>query len=306
MRTLVLGAGATGGYLGARLLAAGREVTFLTRPATADRLSLEGLQIRGVDEVTHSHLLPSVVTVDELRSPYDLVVVAVRGNALPDAVKDVAAAVGPRTQVVPLLNGMAHLDTLVDAFGAGAVLGATARLAATLLPHGVIIEQAVGATLELGRPGAPGEDPAVEAVRRELSVDGIAVRVVEDIRSAMWAKWVFIAASTVLTCLGGARVGDVAAAPGGPGLVDAVVTELSAVAGADGHAGDPAALVRGLSDPSSGFVPSMTRELWAGRPVEVEVLDELAALARRRGLAAPLLDAARVRLRLGREPQPGG
>lgn len=213
----MLGAGATGGYLGARLLAAGREVTFLTRPATADRLSLEELQIRGVDGVTHSHLLPSVVTVDELRSPYDLVVVAVRGNALPDAVKDVAAAVGPRTQVVPLLNGMAHLDTLVDAFGAGAVLGATARLAATLLPHGVIVEQAVGATLELGRPGAPGEDPAVEAVRRELSVDGIAVRVVEDIRSAMWAKWVFIAASTVLTWSGRRPGGGRRGGPGWTG-----------------------------------------------------------------------------------------
>lgn len=55
-----------------------------------------------------------------------------------------------------------------------------------------------------------------------------------------------------------------------------------------------------FSDPTSRFVPSLTRELWAGRPVEVEVLDELATLARRDGLATPLLDAARVRLRLGR------
>lgn len=172
MRTLVLGAGATGGYLGARLLAAGHDVTFLVRPAAADRLSREGLRIRGVDGATRTTATPAVVTADELRSSYDLVVVAVRGHALPAAVEDLAAAVGPGTQVVPLLNGMAHLDTLVDAFGSGAVLGATARLAATLLPDGVIVEQAAGVTLELGRPGAAGDDPAVEAVRRELAWTG--------------------------------------------------------------------------------------------------------------------------------------
>ncbi|GLZ55555.1 2-dehydropantoate 2-reductase N-terminal domain-containing protein [Actinomycetospora sp. NBRC 106378] len=303
MRTLVLGAGATGGHLGALLLAAGRDVTFLVRPGVADRLSLEGLQVRGVDGTTRSHPVPSVVTAGELRSPYDLVVVAVRGRALADAVKDLAPAVSPGTQVVPLLNGMAHLDALVDAFGAGSVLGATARLAATLLPHGVIVEQAPGVTLELGRPGLLGED--LEAVRRELAVDGVTVRVVDDIRAAMWTKWLFIGASTVLTSLGGGPVGDVAAAPGGTDLVRTVVAELSAIAAAEGHGEDPDVLVRTFSDPTSRFVPSMTRELWAGRPVEVEVLDELAALARRGALASPLLDAARVRLRLGRATEPG-
>lgn len=126
----MLGAGATGGLLGARLLAAGRDVTFLVRPAAADRLSREGLRIAGADGTIRSHPVP-VVTAPDLRSPYDLVVVAVRGHALPGAVEDVAPAVGPDTQVVPLLNGMAHLGALIDAFGAGSVLGATARLAAT-------------------------------------------------------------------------------------------------------------------------------------------------------------------------------
>ncbi|WP_433028352.1 ketopantoate reductase family protein [Actinomycetospora sp. CA-053990] len=154
MRTLVVGAGATGGYLGARLLDAGRDVTFLVRPRTAERLALEGLRVRGSDGTTTTHEV-SALTADRLHTARDLVVVAVRGAALASAVGDLAPAMGPGSQVLPLLNGVSHLGALSGAFGPDAVLGATARLAATLLPDGTIIEQAPGAALEIGRPRGP-------------------------------------------------------------------------------------------------------------------------------------------------------
>jgi 2-dehydropantoate 2-reductase len=300
MRTLLVGAGATGGLLGARLLEAGRDVTYLVRPSTAERLATEGLRVRGADGATRTHPVAAVTTA-ELRTAFDLVVVAVRGAALPAAISDMEPAVDSATRVVPLLNGMAPLDALVAAFGHAVVLGATARLGATALPDGTIVELAPGIAFELGALDRAGPEGGLEAVRRELAVDGVTVEVVDDVRAAMWAKWSFIAASTVLTCLSGGVVGDAASVAGGPELAAAVVVEVSAVAAAEGH--EPAgadALVATLSDPASRFAPSLTRELWAGRPVEVEVLADLAARARRHGVASPLLDAALVRLRVGR------
>ena len=126
------------------------------------------------------------------------------------------------------------------------------------------------------------------------------VSVVDDVEAAMWGKWAFIAASTVLTSLAGDVVGRVASVPGGPELAGAVVEEIGAIAAAEGRplAAGLDGLRRTLTDTTSGFAPSLTRELWAGRPVEIEVLDDLATRARRHGLASPLLDGALVRLHL--------
>lgn len=296
MRTLVLGAGATGGYLGAGLLAAGRDVTFLVRPSTAARLRRDGLHIRGADGVVRTRAV-TALTADDVAGTYDLVVVAVRTDALGAALADLRPAVGPGTRVVPLLNGMAHLDALVGAFGPEAVLGATVRLGATLLPDGTVDEIVPGVALELGRLGGSHDD-ALAAVRDELSVDGVTVTLVDDVRQAMWAKWAFIAASTVLTVLAGGVIGEVAATPGGPGLAAAVVDETLAVAAAEGRSLDAArdTLVGAFSDPVSRFAPSLARELWAGRPVEIGVLEDLAARARRHTVPAPLLEATLVRV----------
>jgi 2-dehydropantoate 2-reductase len=110
-----VGAGATGGYFGGRLAAAGKDVTFLVRPGRAAQLADRGLRIKGPDgDVT---VQPRVVTASAVGGEYDLVVLAVKSYALEQAMIDMAPAVGPRTIVVPLLNGMRHVDELVGAFG---------------------------------------------------------------------------------------------------------------------------------------------------------------------------------------------
>src|SRR3977135_1731442 len=110
MRMLVLGAGATGGYFGGRLAEAGRDVTFLVRPARAKKLRADGLRI------TSPHgdltLAPQLVTPAAVTSPYDLVLLAVKAYALEQALDDLAPAVGAGTMILPVLNGMRHLDLL--------------------------------------------------------------------------------------------------------------------------------------------------------------------------------------------------
>ena len=110
MRILVVGAGAVGGYFGGRLLEAGRDVTFLLRPARAAQLAATGLAIRspcGDVSLAAPHCL-----VGEVAGAFDVVVLSCKAQALALAVDAMAPAVGEASAVLPLLNGMAHLDVL--------------------------------------------------------------------------------------------------------------------------------------------------------------------------------------------------
>ena len=153
MRILVVGAGATGGFFGAALARAGRDVTFLVRPRRAAELRERGL--RSIGPEREDVITPRLVTAEQLKAeqlehepgthggdsdslagPYDLVLVSVKEAALAQAIEDFAPAVGPDTIIVPFLNGMAHLDRLAARFGAHAVFGGVVLIAATVTDEG--------------------------------------------------------------------------------------------------------------------------------------------------------------------------
>jgi 2-dehydropantoate 2-reductase len=294
MRLLVVGAGAAGGYLGAQLDKAGRDVRFLVHQHTLERLDTQGLRMRSSSGIT---ALPvRAVTASALEGAYDVIVLAVRSDAVGSAIDDIRTAVAPHTRIVPLVNGVAHLSLLSAAFGEEVVLGATVRLAASLLADGTIDVVAAGINLELGQ--LDGKTSAIfDAVVEAFRVDNVTVHVRPDVIAAMWEKFAFITATAVLTCLTGNVIGVVARAAGGPALGRRVADEVSEIAAAEGYALAEAArnrLVAALTDPDSTFGPSMFRDLTAHRRVEISVLAELADLARRRHIDTPLLDAALV------------
>jgi 2-dehydropantoate 2-reductase len=131
MRTLVVGAGGIGGYFGGRLLEANRNVTFLVRPRRAAELADAGLRIRSRrGDVTLA--APLAVLAENIADPFDLVLLSVKAYELEDTMASFAPAVGPETAIVPLLNGMRHLEILDERFGRTRVLGGQCVIAATL------------------------------------------------------------------------------------------------------------------------------------------------------------------------------
>src|ERR1700679_4140503 len=108
MLLLVVGAGSTGGYFGGRLAQSGRDVTFLVRPRRAAQLRESGLQI--VSPHGDVTLAPKLVTADEIKAPYDAVLLGVKAYSLDAAIEDFAPAVGPETMIVPMLNGMRPME----------------------------------------------------------------------------------------------------------------------------------------------------------------------------------------------------
>ena len=131
MRILVVGAGAIGGYFGGRLLQAGNDVTFLVRPRRAAELAAAGLVIKSPNgDVTLKN--PPTVQADKLNEKFDVVLLSCKAFDLDDAIKSFAPAVGPQTSIIPLLNGMLHLDVLDGKFGRDRVLGGLCAIAVTL------------------------------------------------------------------------------------------------------------------------------------------------------------------------------
>ncbi|MFE1903021.1 ketopantoate reductase family protein [Streptomyces gardneri] len=299
MKILVVGAGATGGYFGALLARSGQDVTFLVRPARAAALRERGLRVVGRDE--EWVVAPRLVTADELTGPYDLVLLSVKSTGLDRAVEDVAPAVGPGTAVVPLLNGLAHIDVLNARFGASAVLGGVAKVVTTLDASGDIRRLAPLAHLAFGEQDGT-VSPRVEKIRAVLEAAGIDAPVPERVMTAMWHKWVFITTFGAVTSLMRGTVGDVYDTPGGPALGPAVLDEAAAVAAAAGHPvpeAERAATLAVVSASGSPMVPSLYRDLTAGHPTEVEHLfGDLTGRARDFGVATPLLDLATLHLRV--------
>ncbi|MFI6326695.1 ketopantoate reductase family protein [Micromonospora chersina] len=299
MRILVVGAGATGGYFGAQLQQAGRDVTFLVRPRRADVLRERGLRITGLG--TDTVLTPRLLTAADVDGHYDVVLVSVKATALPAALDDVAAAVGPRTTVIPFLNGMAHMDALNERFGQDAVLGGVVRVLTTLDAEGDIVRLGALAEIVIGEQRG-GTSQRVAQIAEVLSGAGFDLSVSPDIRAAMWHKWVFISTLGALNTLVRGSVGDAMAAPGGDRLGPRIAAEAAAVAAAAGYPVPKQTLdtVRAfLTRPGSADTASLYRDLVAGQPTEAEqIFGDLTARAGALGVPTPLLDATTVALRV--------
>ena len=293
MRFLVVGAGATGGYFGGRLLEAGRDVTFLVRPARAERLAATGLTIASpAGNVTLRS--PPTVLAAELRTPFDAVILSCKAYDLDGAIESFAPAVGPDTAVVPLLNGMRHLDALDARFGADRVLGGSCFISAKLDEGGRIAHVSDIHRLAFGER-AGGRSPRVEAIAAAMAGAKFEAVASDKIVLVMWEKWVFLASLAGITCLTRSAVGDIVAA-GGADLAAALLEECRAIAAAAGYPPRPdslkASLAR-LTDPGSAVTASMLGDV--ERRGRTEADHVLGDLLRRRGGAS---DGDRSLLRL--------
>ncbi|WP_235613437.1 ketopantoate reductase family protein [Streptomyces olivochromogenes] len=294
-----MGAGATGGYFGARLVQAGRDATFLVRSERAARLAQRGLRITGLGERTV--LRPRVIDAQDIDSPYDVILLAVKATGLEQAVDDMARAVGPGSLIVPVLNGVRHIDMLAARFGDGVVLGGVAKVATTLDAQGDIVRLADVQDLRYGARG--GTSPArLREAHRVLSDAGFSTRLSAHIDSEMWSKWIFIASVGAVTCLMRGSVGEVVAVPGGAAFAKNVVEECASVAAAAGYpVPDPALrqTLASVTEEGSPLTSSLYRDVLEGRSAEVEhIFGDLVYRANLLGVAVPLLDLATMQLRL--------
>ncbi|MBR0797502.1 2-dehydropantoate 2-reductase [Bradyrhizobium jicamae] len=298
MRVLVVGAGAIGGYFGGRMLQAGRDITFLVRPRRGSELASAGLVIKSPNgDVTLKN--PPAVQADKLSDKFDVVLLSCKAFDLEDAIRSFAPAVGDKTAIIPLLNGMLHLDTLDRKFGAAHVLGGLCAIAATLNEAREVVQLQPMQSLGFGeRTG--GLSDRVRAIADTFSaINGAAAS--DHIMQDMWEKWVFLASLAASTSLMRTSVGNILAAPGGKDFLLGILDECSAIAADAGHSpGGPFfQRTRGmLTTEGSPMTASMFRDIKAGLPVEADyVIGDLIVRADAAKIPVPKLRTAYTHLK---------
>ena len=299
MRILVVGAGAIGGYFGGRMLEAGRDVTFLVRPRRAGELASAGLVIKSPNgDVTLKN--PPTVQAGQFSEKFDVVLLSCKAFDLDDAITSFAPAVGPQTSIIPLLNGMLHLDVLDRKFGAERVLGGLCAIAATLNEAREVVQLAPMQSLNFGERDGRLSD-RVRAIAEVMASGKLGSVASENIVQEMWEKWVFLASLAASTCLMRTAVGDILAVPGGKDFILGMLDECSAVASAEGHApsGPFFQRTRGLlTSEGSQMTASMFRDIKAGAPVEADhVIGDLIARGDAAKVSVPKLRIAYTHLK---------
>lgn len=299
MRILILGAGATGGYFGGKLAAAGVDVTFLVREKRAADLSRNGLRLESPNGNVQTPV--TTVTQETLRADYDAIILSCKAYDLDSAIDAIRPSVGASTIVLPLLNGMRQLDALDKAFGAEKILGGTCHISATLTEDGVVRHFSPFDALTLGARH-PNQKETCNRLFATLQIGGFETRLSENVIGAMWEKWVLLATLAGMTCVMRATIGEIVATQNGAAQISAMLDECCAIAKAYNYTPKPAAveLIRAtLTDPTSKISSSMLRDMQRSGRIEADhIIDDLIARAYEASIATPLLKIAYTHLQI--------
>lgn len=285
MRLMSLGAGAVGGYFAGRLAEAGADVTFLVREARKRQLIEQGLTIRSrLGDFTGN---VKAITAEEIDGPVDVLILTCKAYDLSMAIEAIRPAIGPETAILPLLNGLAHIDDLNRAFGRQSVLGGLAKIAVTLTPDGTIQHLNDWRYLTFGEQDGV-ESARVTALKEAFDRTSVLATVPPDILQAMWEKIVHLATAAGMTCLMRANVGEIARTDGGVKIMNQFLETNANIAVREGYPPLEAFMAeyRSLfSDTGSAYTASMLRDIERGGPIEADhILGFMLSKARLHGI----------------------
>ncbi|PZN09576.1 MAG: 2-dehydropantoate 2-reductase [Bacillota bacterium] len=317
MRIAVIGAGGVGGYFGGLLARAasgdtpalpGGRVGLLARGRHLEAIRRQGLHVESV----HGDFTVRAVASDRGRElaaelgvtpaeGADLVLVAVKAYSLPDAMDEMEPLVGASTAILPLMNGVDHLDALGQRFGRDRVLGGLCHIESAIAAAGRIRQRSRRRDITFGELDGRETD-RVRRIAATFAAAGIPHRVSDDIVRDMWMKLIFISAMGGMTAAAQRPLGEVLGNPAGRETYERMVREAIAVARAAGVR-IPADAFEQVMETSLGMDPQMTsslqRDLAAGRPVEIDALcGAVVRYGRRHGVDTPCQQAVMALVQL--------
>lgn len=294
MRVAVFGAGAVGSYFGGRLAQAGEQVAFIARGPTLSALRAHGLRVQSI---AGDFDVRPVLATDrpEQVGPVDLVLLGVKAWQVPEAAAAMRPLVGAETAVLPLLNGVEAYDQLAHALGAERVLGGLCRVLVYQVEPGQVRHAGIDPSLAFGEwDGSLSERVAriQEAFER---CQGVKAQVPQNIRTAVWEKFLFIAPFSGVGAVTGAPASILRGLPETRALLEGMMGEILELATARDVPMRGDIVLRTMAGVDSlppDATASMQRDILDGRPSELEAqLGAVVRLARQSGVALPLHQA---------------
>jgi 2-dehydropantoate 2-reductase len=305
MRIVVMGAGGTGGYFGAKLARAGEDITVVARGAHLAAIREHGLRVRSASEGEWTVRVPAVERVEGL-PPAELILFCVKSFDTESAADLIRPAIGPGTGVLSIQNGVDNEDTLARILGPGHVMGGVAQVFATIEGPGVIRHTLLGRIIFGEMDGRDSE--RARAFLAACGGAGIPAELTGNVVKALWEKYVFLVAQAGLTALSRCPAGVIRRVPETRRMYRLLLDEMAALGGAVG-AGIDAGIVDHcleLLDSLGGQAyTSLHHDLVHGKRLELEALHGHAVrLGERHGIATPMLFAVYAALRPHRDGAP--
>lgn len=293
MKITVLGAGALGGYFGGWLAEAGADVTFLVRPARKAALDAHGLIIES--PIGPLRRAVTTVTTDTVQPDADLVLLTCKAYDLTSALAAIRPAMTPRTAILPILNGISHIDRLTREFGADRVIGGLCKIQATLGPGGEIQHMNTWNEIVFGELDGQMSARVLE-LEAALPKPQTKPKAVSTIRDELWKKLVHLGTVAAVTTLTRQALGQVNKTVDGPWLIESTLRATAAIATAEStpiseaYVQDYLKIFRAAD---SAYKASMLRDMEKGGLTEGEhILGYLRDRATAHGIDAPIFRIA--------------
>jgi 2-dehydropantoate 2-reductase len=271
MRVAVMGAGAVGGYFGAKLAGAGHEVWFISRGERLKAYRTTGIRVESIDGDFH------LVPVRALRDPVsvgkvDLVLFTVKSTATQRAAEEARPMVGPFSTVLAIQNGVDNEAVLEEVLGADRIVPGVAIIGVSM-PEPGLIRHTNNGSITLGEVSGE-ETRRVKEVCKAFAEAGVDTRVSSDIRSVKWRKLIWNTAFNPLAALTGSKVLDLIEDDDSRELAEAAMREAVAVGEALGYqVGDYDFERATQRDPNwASSKTSMLQDIERGRPTEIDAL----------------------------------
>ncbi|UYZ22868.1 ketopantoate reductase family protein [Mesobacillus jeotgali] len=293
MKILIVGAGAIGGYFGGRLLEEGEDVTFLVREKRQQQLQSNGLLVESIHGNMHVQK-PATILAGENVEPYDVVFVSTKSYHLEGAIEDIRPYVGDDTMVLPLLNGIAHVDVLKEAFGAERIIGGLCFIETTLDQDGKIVQTSPIHDFVFGEWNGEKTERILQ-LEKAFSGTKASFRLSEKIQQEMWHKYLFITSLSGITSLFRSPIGPIRDQEHGWNTIDTLVHEAAAIMekiGAPLASGAIEATLGKMNEIGHGMKSSLQRDMEKSLLTEADHLfGYLLEKAKELDLAAPVLSA---------------
>lgn len=280
LKVAVVGAGALGSVFGGFLAGVGHKVDLLGRSWHLDWVAEKGLRIDGIWGDLRVDKCRPVTRPADLASDYDLVLVCVKSYDTASTVRDCRHAVGERTTVVSLQNGLGNIPVLTGLFGPERCAAGRVIFGAEIIKPGRVRVTVCADDVVLGPVSGAS---AAEAIRRAAGVinrAGIPCRYEEKVLSYIWAKAIYNCALNPLGALLGVDYGTLADSAAARAVMDDVIRECFAIAGArgiempwDSAEAYLADFYEKLVPPTRDHRPSMLQDIERGRRTEIEALN---------------------------------
>lgn len=227
MKILVVGAGAIGGYFGGRLLEKGEDVTFLVRETRKKQLDEDGLHIESIHG--NISLKPkTILSGNKSSEVFDIILLSTKAYHLTGVMEDIRQFVQEETMILPLLNGISHVDFLIEEFGEKHVLGGLCFIETTLDQYGKVVQTSPIHNLVFGERSGEETD-RIQKVRESFSNTKANFIYSDNIMKEMWHKYLFISLLSGATTLMRAPIGPIRDTKSGFGALSAIVTEVITV-----------------------------------------------------------------------------